>query len=211
MKKLIPFLTPLLAIYCFACNNPQKEKDASQTTADTTLTSNTGTPLDTNKLDTTVVSFFENAALGGMVEVESSTKIEKLTKNQAVKVFAAMMVKDHGTIGKKLEMLAQQKGFDLPKVLPTSKLSLIGKLDEFKDEARNDYYVKLMINEHKNAIDLFSMGERSKDASVSKFATENLPTIRAHYEQILKIDTLLQKPKANQGDDPLKISDRKKQ
>ena len=210
MKKLI-YLFPIIAVCCFACNNPQKDKEAIGATADTAITSNTGAPLDTNKLDTNVVSFFENAALGSMVEIESSTKIEKLTQNPQIKMFAAMMTKDHGTLTQKLKTLAAQKGFDLPQVLPASKLTIIGKLDQFKDEARNDYYVKLMINEHKNAINLFSMGERSSDASVAKFATDNLPTIRAHYEHILKIDTLLQKPKANQGDDPLKISDRKKQ
>ena len=121
------------------------------------------------------------------------------------------MLKDHGEANKKLEKLAMQKGYALPKALPASKLALINKLDDFKNKGRNEYYVRLMINEHANAINLFSMGERSKDQDIAEFSAATLPIIKQHYQHILKLDTLMQKPRANQGDDPLKISDRKKQ
>lgn len=213
MKKLIPYIVALFPIGFIACQNTQKDQEQTQSTdneaPDSTIKLQPAT--DSNQVDTSKTAFFENAALGGMVEVESSSKIERLTQNQQVKVFAAMMVKDHGLANQKLKVLADQKGYILPKTLPASKLELVNKINDFKDEGRNEYYVRLMINEHKNAINLFSMGERSKDADISKFSTETLPIIKQHYEHILKIDTLLQKPKANQGDDPLKISDRKKQ
>ncbi len=213
MKKLIPYIVALFPIGFIACQNTQKDQEQTQSTdneaPDSTIKLQPAT--DSNQVDTSKTAFFENAALGGMVEVESSSQIEKLTQNQQVKVFAAMMMKDHGLANQKLKVLANQKGYTLPKTLPASKLELVNKINDFKDEGRNEYYVRLMINEHKNAINLFSMGERSKDADISKFSTETLPIIKQHYQHILKIDTLLQKPKANQGDDPLKISDRKKQ
>jgi len=212
MKKLIPYLLVLLPIGFTACQNTQKDEKTAQAdneAPDSTVRLRASS--DSIQTDTSKTAFFEHAAVGGMIEVESSNKIEKLTKNIQVKAFAAMMIKDHGMANEKLKALAAKKGYDLPKVLPADKLDLVNKINDFKDEGRNDYYVKLMINEHKNAVNLFSTGERSKDPDIAKFSTDILPTIRAHYQHILKIDTLMEKPRANQGDDPLRISDRKKQ
>jgi putative membrane protein len=210
MKKYPIYL--LLLTFCMltACGNSDKDsknkQDSTASQLDTTITKTESAV----KLDTADVSFFEHAAYGGMTEVESSNKILQFTKDTTVKTFAQMMVKDHGKANEQLKSIAKGKGYVLPTLLPATKMKLITALDDFKDEGRDEYYMQLMVAEHQNAINLFTLASHSKDAEISKFASTLLPTLNHHYQHTLRIDSIFKAAKANQGDDPLKISDRKK-
>jgi putative membrane protein len=209
-KHAITLISAGMAILSACGNSDQKAKQD----ADTTLKTSDTTITKTSKavaLDTVDVSFFQNAAYGGMVEVESSNKIIQLTTDSAIKNFAQMMVKDHGQANLELKSLANAKGYILPAALPGSKIDLIRKIESFNNEGRDEYYVQLMMMEHKNAVNLFSAGSKSHDPEISKFASTLLPKLNAHLQHVMKLDTAQIAPRANQGDDPLKISDRKKQ
>lgn len=162
-------------------------------------------------LDTTETMFFVRAAYGGMIEVESSHKILPITLDSTVKDFAKVMLTDHGNANKNLKTLAESKGYKLPTVLPPSKIALINKMDEMKDEGRNEYYIQLMVEEHKNALGLFREASRVDDKEISQFAKDLLPILETHYHHISKLYSNFQKPKVNAGDDPLKLSDRNNQ
>lgn len=207
MKNSYLFL--LIAIFA-ACNNEQKSKDQNDTSAHhiDTLLSKSDHAVN---LDTSDVAFFQKASYGGMVEVEASSKILTFTENAEIKSFAAMMVKDHGGVNKQLNELAINKGYILPGALPISKVGEIDRMNSFKDEARNEYYLQLMIAEHQIAIDVFAVASRSSDAAINKFATGLLPTLKHHYMEVKKLDSIFKLPKVSQGDDLLKISDREKQ
>lgn len=210
MKNPILYLMFLLLA---ACSGKEQKTDTLEDSIGTagakdTLVTSTE---NSQKLDTTDVSFFQQAAYGGMVEVESSKKILALTENPEVKVFAEMMVKDHGAANERLKALALSKGYALPAALPNSKVEQINKMDSFKDEGRNEYYLLLMVNEHIKAIDLFALASRSKDKEINQFASSLLPTLKHHYNHVKKTDSLYRQPRMNQGDDPLKLSDREKQ
>ena len=210
MKNPILYLLFLVLAACSSKeqkNDEEKDSTGAAMAKDTLVTSTA----NSQKLDSVDISFFQQAAYGGMIEVESSQKILALTQNPEVKVFAEMMVKDHGAANERLKALALGKGYALPAILPNSKAELINKMDSFKDEGRNEYYLQLMINEHNKAIDLFSLASRSTDKEISQFASGLLPTLKHHYEHVKKADSLYRQPKANQGDDPLKLSDREKQ
>lgn len=207
MKNTYLFLSMLLFAAC--SSNEQKNDDTKDTTAyqADTLVNKTD---EAANLDTTDVAFFQNAAYGGMIEVEASNKALTFTEHPGIKTFADMMVKDHGGANQKLKSLAQSKGYVLPAALPLSKVELIDKMNSFKDEGRNEYYLQLMVNEHQKAIDMFAMASRSKDAEINQFATSLLPTLKHHYMEVKKLDSIYRQPKVNQGDDPIKISDRTK-
>lgn len=213
MKKYVLYLSLLAACVLSACGNSDSDNNETQKndtlknqTGDTTLTKNSNAA----KLDTADVTFFEQAAYGGMVEVESSNAILQHTKDAAVKTFAQMMVKDHGAANVKLKTLAEQKGYILPPQLPMSKVETINKMNTLKDEGRDEYYMQLMAAEHQKAIQIFSMASRSHDKDIAAFASALLPTLNHHYEHTKRIDSTFKAIKANQGDDPLKLSDRKK-
>jgi putative membrane protein len=210
MKRYSYYLIMVVGIVA-ACNNSDQNKTTDTDT--TSLKSDTSIITNSNaeQLDSIDISFFKNAAYGGMIEVESSNKILQESKDKAVRTFAEMMVKDHGDANAKLKTIAAAKGYVLPTALPESRLALIKKMDTFRDEGRDEYYIQLMIQEHQNAIDLFTAGSKSQDSTISNFASSLLPKLSHHYQHTLKIDTALKAVKANQGDDPLKISNRKKQ
>jgi putative membrane protein len=202
----------LSIIYIFAaCSNSNQNTNTATDTTNKKPDTSISKASNAQNLDTADVSFFENAAYGGMIEVESSNKILQESKDTAIKTFAEMMVKDHTEANTKLKAIATDKGYILPALLPESKQAVIKKMDTYKQEGRDEYYIQLMISEHKNAINLFSAASRSHDTTISKFASGLLPTLNHHYQHTLKIDTALKAVKTNQGDDPLKISNRKKQ
>ncbi|RZL51109.1 MAG: DUF4142 domain-containing protein [Pedobacter sp.] len=205
------FLYLFMLVFAACSSKEHKGDDKGQDTTNKQPDTIIGRSDHAENLDTLDVSFFQQAAYGGMMEVESSAKILSVTESPDVKAFADMMVKDHGGANMKLKALAESKGYILPASLPESKVALIGKMDSFKDEGRNEYYLQLMMNEHKNAIDIFAVASRSKDEAINKFAKSLLPTLKHHYMEVRKVDSLFRQPKANQGDDPLKLSDRKKQ
>ncbi|WP_316786780.1 DUF4142 domain-containing protein [Pedobacter frigiditerrae] len=208
MKNPILYLMFLLLA---ACSSKEQKKETDKDTdalQSDTLVSATA---NSQKLDSVDMSFFQKAAYGGMIEVESSKKILALTENPEIKVFAEMMIQDHGAANEYLKGLALSKGYALPASLPNSKVELINKMDSFKDEGRNEYYLLLMVNEHVNAIDLFSLASRSTDKEINAFASGLLPTLKHHYNHVKKTDSLYRQPRMNQGDDPLKLSDREKQ
>lgn len=207
MRNLKICLGIFASALILACNN-NKVANVSDTTANT-ADSNLTKIENAEKVDTMAITFFKNAAYGGMIEVETSNKMIQSTKNAQIKAFAEMMVKDHGEANQKVKALAQSKGFMPPTILPEDKLMLVQKLDSYKDESKNEYYAQLMIQEHKNAIQLFTEAGRSDDTDIANLATATLPTLNAHYKQITKIDSLLKTRKLNQGDDPIGISNRK--
>lgn len=208
MKNLKRYFGIFASTLVIACNSNSNVANVSDTTFNNSDSSLTKIE-NAEKVDTMAITFFKNAAYGGMIEVETSNKMIQSTKNAQVKTFAEMMVKDHGDANKKIKALAESKGFMPPTILPEDKLMLIQKLDTYKDESKNEYYTQLMIQEHKNAIQLFTEASRSADREIAKLASAILPTLTIHYQQLIKIDSLLKTAKLNQGDDPAGISNRK--
>jgi len=200
----------LLAVSLWSCSNNENKgsgTDTSTSKSDTVLTKTN----EAADLDTVDVYFFQNAAYGGMTEVESSNKVLAVTLDSGVKAFAETMLTDHGNANEKLKALAASKGYTLPSMLPQSKIDRINRMEEMMDEGRNEYYMQLMISEHQHALDLFAQATRSKDSEIREFAKSILPILNTHYQHIQKLYTEFKKPKAEGGDDLLKLSDRKKQ
>jgi putative membrane protein len=209
MKNRYLMIALVALVGCGANSEEKKSVVAdSGTKAPDTLVGKMDNAVD---LDTADVAFFRQAAYGGMIEVESSHKMVSVTLDSTVKRFAQMMVADHRAANEKLKALASSKGYSLPSALPQSKAAIVDKIETLKDEGRNEYYLKLMVEEHKTALAIFSKASRTKDQQIRNFATALLPTLEHHYEHIQKIYTAFQRPKADQGDDVLKLSDRKNQ
>lgn len=209
MKKINLITAILSASFIIACsgtdNKQQNDHELDTMQPDTTVHETD----EHSDLDTADIAFLKHAAIGGLTEVESSAKILQLGTTQELKAFAEMMLKDHRAANDQLNLLAQMKGYDLPAGLPDDKLALVQKIASFKDDGKNEFYARLMLTEHQQALNLFSSARNSKDADIKKFASETLPKLEHHYSVIKDINTKLLQPKIGQGDDPLKLSDQK--
>jgi putative membrane protein len=72
-------------------------------------------------------SFINEAAEGGMKEVELGKLAQKRAMDSNVKAFAQRMVTDHGKANKELMSLAKSKGITLPSSHPTTSTASSGR------------------------------------------------------------------------------------
>ncbi len=131
------------------------------------------------------LAFINDAAPGGMAEVELGKMALSKSKNADVKAFAQKMVDDHTKAGKELEKLAAQKKVTLPPdVLPTHK-EVMDKLSKLSGAEFDKAYVMAMLEAHEKDVTAFeSVSKTAGDADVKEFATKTLPTLKTHLEMI---------------------------
>ena len=121
--------------------------------------------------------FVEKAAESGREEVEISQVAVERATNADVKHLAQMMVDDHTKANQELMSIAAAKGVTLKE--DKDKNSNKWSKKDAKDFDRD--YVKKMIADHKEAIDLFSNESKNgSDPELVEFARTTLPKLEQH-------------------------------
>jgi putative membrane protein len=123
--------------------------------------------------------FFEKAAKSSMKEVQVSQAVLGKNISPATRDFAQMMVADHNKANEELKALAAKKGVTLPP--PETKFA---EKWANNDKDVDDGYLKEMVSDHKDAVDLFKDAAKSKDADIAAFASKTLPTLEHHLEMV---------------------------
>lgn len=131
------------------------------------------------------LAFMNDAAPGGMAEVELGKLAAQKAQNAEVKTFAQKMVEDHSKAGDELKQLAAQKKVTLPAdVLPTHKESM-DKLSKLSGSDFDKEYVRAMVAAHEKDVAAFeNVSKTAVDADVKTFAAKTLPTLKTHLETI---------------------------
>ncbi len=131
------------------------------------------------------LAFLNDAAPGGMAEVELGKMALSKSQNAEVKAFAQKMVDDHSKAGDELKALAAQKKVMLPTdVLPAHK-QLMDKLAKSSGADFDKEYVAAMLEAHEKDVTAFeNVSKTAGDADVKDFATKTLPTLKMHLETI---------------------------
>jgi len=139
--------------------------------------------------------FVNDAAHGGLFEVQSSKIALDKSVPGTVHDFATHMIADHSPTNDKLAALARSEGYSVPdRVDPAQKLCL-DKLSA----ANGDDFVKDYDNAqrkaHDDAITAFeNESARGQDLKLRNFASDTLPTLRHHREMINGLPELDQAP-----------------
>lgn len=195
MNKKLLFAAMALGATVYACN--PKPSTSSQ---------NDTTQIAKQPIDTALVGapnsneFAAQAAIGGMTEVESSAKMIKRTENSEIQTMAVMMVKDHGAANAELKAIAKKQKMNLPQTLPQEKLQAITQIESLAEEAQNLAYAQLMVNEHEQAVSLFTSASQGEtNAELKAFATKHLPTLKAHLAHAKSVLKNLASPEKNSG------------
>ncbi len=131
------------------------------------------------------LAFMNDAAPGGMAEVELGKMAASKAQNAEVKAFGQKMVDDHSKAGEELKQLAAQKKVTLPPdVLPAHK-QLMEKLSKLSGAEFDKEYVAAMVEAHEKDVAAFeNVSKTAADADVKAFATKTLPTLKMHLEMI---------------------------
>jgi putative membrane protein len=139
-----------------------------------------------------VASFMEEAAMGGMAEVELGKLAEQRAANPKVKQFGKRMVTDHSKVNAQLKQLAARKGVTLPKDIGSEHEALRTKLSGLSGADFDKAYIDAMKEDHEKDIDAFKQAAASSpDKDVRSFAKKTLPTLEAHQKQVDQIEPAL--------------------
>lgn len=149
-----------------------------------------------DRSDNPDASFYKDAAEGGLAEVEAGKLAQQKGTSQAVKDFGAMMVKDHTANNTKLEALAAGKGVTLPKEPGLTHKATKKKLEILSGNTFDKSYIKGQVSGHKKMAELLQKEiDTGKDAQAKAFATETLPTVKAHLKHAEDIEASLEAAK----------------
>jgi putative membrane protein len=133
-------------------------------------------------------SFVDEAATGGMAEVELGKLASTKGANPEVKEFGQMMVTDHSKANDELKALAAKKGWKLPTDLDSSHKAT---LDSMRNKVGADFdkdYVQDMVDDHEKDVKAFEdKAKNATDPDLKTFAEKTLPTLRKHLEAIQAI------------------------
>lgn len=144
------------------------------------------------------LAFMNDAAPGGMAEVELGKMAAGKAQNAEVKAFGQKMIEDHSKANDELKQMAAQKKVMLPPdVMPAHK-QLMEKLSKLSGADFDKEYVMAMVEAHEKDVAAFeNVSKTAADADVKAFATKTLPTLKMHLEMIKAMaDKMNMKPKS---------------
>jgi putative membrane protein len=128
--------------------------------------------------------FIEEAAKGGMAEVQLGKLAAEKAANPQVKQFGQRMADDHGKANSQLQQLASTKNVSLPQDMDRSQQREYDRLQKLSGAQFDREYIKHMVSDHKKDVKEFQKTAKSaKDPDVKNFAQTTLPTLEDHLRQ----------------------------
>jgi putative membrane protein len=201
MKKVFLATTFVAALLFQACNSGSSTNSTSDASTNDSSMMDTAANTATMATDTSAMNpaatnantFMEQAAIGGMMEVEAGKLAESQSTNAAVKDFAAMMIKDHTKANQELKAIAAKKTFTLPAALPPAEKTHMDEMKKMSGADFDKHYIGMMVTDHQKTVALFQAGGKNADAELSAFANKTLPVIQAHYKKATELQTAVNK------------------
>jgi len=127
--------------------------------------------------------FIEEAAQGGMAEVQLGQLAQQKASSDQVKQFGKKMADDHQKANDELKKIASTKGITLPTDLSSSDRREYDKLQKKSGADFDREYMKEMVSDHKKDVkDFQSEGKSAKDPDIKNFAASTLPTLQQHLD-----------------------------
>jgi putative membrane protein len=127
--------------------------------------------------------FLQEAAAGGLAEVEMGQLASQKAQSPEVKQFGERMVQDHGKANDQLKQLASSKGVDVPAQADKSSQRKMEKLQKLSGAQFDKAYMDDMVKDHKKDVKEFQKEAKSaKDADVKSFAAQTAPTLQEHLQ-----------------------------
>lgn len=127
-------------------------------------------------------AFVDDAAQGGITEVENAKLALEKSTSTDVRDFATHMQADHSKTNAELAALAKKLNLEVPDeatlVAKAKKLIL-----EERDESFDKAYANNQVVAHEKTVELFKKeAESSDNAELKAFAKKTLPTLQHHLE-----------------------------
>jgi putative membrane protein len=142
--------------------------------------------------------FVNEAAIGGMAEVEMGRLgVERATSDD-VKAFSQRLIDDHTKANADLAQVASSKGVTLPTGLDAKHQAVIDHLRTLSGADFDREFAKVGVKDHQEDIKAFQKeSSGGRDADVKSFATRTLPTLQEHLRMAQDAETRMKGMKSN--------------
>jgi putative membrane protein len=133
--------------------------------------------------------FIEDAAEGGMMEVQAGQLAASKATDPNVKNFADKLVKDHTNANNELVQLANSKHVELPAGPSRSQRKDIEKMGKFSGKDFDKHFVAMGVKDHEKDIKKFEKASaKAKDPQLKAWIDKTLPTLREHLAMAQKLE-----------------------
>jgi putative membrane protein len=160
---------------------------AAQTPSSNPNTPGLNTPNDQMPVSSKVddKKFLNDAAVGGMTEVELGKLAVQKASNDAVKQFGQKMVDDHTAANNNLKDVAGKESVNVPDSLDSKHQARIDKLSKLSGEQFDKAYVKDQLKDHETDVrDFQTEAQNGTDPGIKTFAAKTLPTLQQHLAMV---------------------------
>lgn len=130
--------------------------------------------------------FVDNAAAGGIAEIETSRLALEKSQSADIKAFANMMITDHSKANDELASIAKANDIEVPDTTTLVKQAK-EKILDMRDESFDAAYANNQVKAHEETIELFKKAantvtdDKAKGATELKaFAQKMLPALEKH-------------------------------
>ena len=146
---------------------------------------------DTTDAQDASEKFIKKASISSLYEIESSKVALDKSKNPEVKKIANKLIDDHTAANKKLKEILTKEKLRFPMNLTLDE-DHQEKVEELKEASESDFdkeYLDLMLEAHKNAIELFEDFSNADGThkSLNNYAENTLPKLKNHLEKIKSV------------------------
>jgi putative membrane protein len=127
-------------------------------------------------------TFIRKGLEAGLTEIKASKIAETNSKNSRIISFAKMMIADHGEAGDELEKIAIKKRVTGGDSVSTEHQKNIDDIATKSGAAFDRAYIQMMVNDHQEAVKLFTGATIDRTADIQNFAKKVLPTLKMHLD-----------------------------
>jgi putative membrane protein len=169
---------------------PSKNPSATTTGQKSTEQGNNSENKNGSSLVKSDQKFIEDAAQGGMTEVQLGQIAQEKGTSPDVKQFGSRMVADHSKANDELKSLAQQKGLSVPNALDRKHQAMVDHFQKLSGPAFDRAYVHNMVKDHQeDAAEFQKVSTSAQDPDVKAFASKTLNVIQSHLADVQNIQT----------------------
>lgn len=192
MKRITFFTMTIMTAWLLqSCGgNTSNNKDSVDSAKDV----NEATVNEVKAVDEKSTDFAVKAANGGMMEVELGKLAQERGVSQRVKDFGTMMVSDHTKVNDELKAIATTKNIALPGTLGEDMQKHVNDLSKKTGKDFDKAYMDMMTDDHEKDVSEFDKAAGNlEDPELKTFASNTLPTLRAHLDSAKAVKESLKK------------------
>lgn len=131
--------------------------------------------------------FIKDGIEGSMTEIKASGLAITNSNNQKVIGLAKMLIEDHTKVDSTLKQLEDDKKMPDSITISSAHMIMINDLSKRSGPSFDKAYLQMMVDDHEQAVKLFTAASINADEKIKKIASENLPAIKMHLDSANKI------------------------